>query len=186
MQPDITVFFGMIATGKSFLAEAWASRQGAAYYNSDRVRKELAGLSVTERRPDGVDQGIYTPEFSRRTYDALLDRAAAAIADGRPVVLDASYQSAAERAHVLELGRRLGVPVRFVYCTCPEAVIRRRLELRAADPAAVSDGRWEIYLAQKERFEPPDELAPESLVVLDTDADRDTLLARLADQLQHR
>jgi len=38
------VFFGMVATGKSYLAKAWAERLGGLYLNSDVVRKELAGL----------------------------------------------------------------------------------------------------------------------------------------------
>ncbi|HHK60488.1 MAG TPA: hypothetical protein ENJ73_02010 [Desulfobacterales bacterium] len=183
MPPELTVFFGMIAAGKSLLAEAWAARSGAEYWNSDRVRKELAGLAATERCANGVDQGIYTPEFSRRTYDALLDRAAAALTSGRSVVLDASYQSVAERRSLQDLARRLGVRLRFVLCFCSEAETRRRLALRAADPAAVSDGRWEIYLAQKERFEPPDELPADMLVVLDTEDEPSRLLDRLAQLL---
>ena len=47
----LAVFFGMTASGKSTLALAWAKRCQAPYYNTDRVRKELAGLQPTERRP---------------------------------------------------------------------------------------------------------------------------------------
>ncbi len=180
MPAEITVFFGMIAAGKSLLAEAWAARCGAEYWNSDRLRKELAGVAATARCAEGVDQGIYTPAFSRRTYDALLDRAAAALAAGRSVVLDASYQSAAERRRVVALARRMGARLRFVLCACSEDETRRRLAMRAADPGAVSDGRWEIYLAQKRRFEPPDELPAGMLVTLDTGDQPSRLLDRLA------
>jgi len=184
MPPEIHVFFGLIATGKSYLAEQWAAQQGIAWYNSDRLRMELAGLAAAERRPAGLNQGIYTREFSRKTYDALLERAEKEISGGRSVVLDASYQAAAERARVVELARRLGVGVRFVLCTCDEDVVRQRLAMRARDPEAVSDGRWEIYQAQKDRFEPPDELDPQTLIVLDTDDTPDNLLVRLAASLR--
>ena len=45
----ILVFFGMTASGKSTLAQACADRYGAPYYNTDRIRKELAGLEARNR-----------------------------------------------------------------------------------------------------------------------------------------
>lgn len=182
--PAIYVFFGLIATGKSTLAQAWAERHGLAYCNSDVVRKELAGLAPNASQKEGVDQGIYTREFSRKTYDALLDRAAAAIGQGRGVILDASYQNREERGKVVALAKRLAVPVRFVLCDCSDVVKKTRLALRAQDPTAVSDGRWEIYLQQKERFEAPVELAPDQLVTLDTDLSISAGLDKLDHLLQ--
>ncbi|MEW6500909.1 MAG: AAA family ATPase [Thermodesulfobacteriota bacterium] len=175
----IYVFFGLIASGKSTLAQAWAERHGLAYANSDVVRKELAGLAATASRKEGVDQGIYTREFSRRTYDALLARAEEAIGQGRGVILDASYQNREERDKVRKLATRLAVPVRFVLCECDDSVKKSRLALRAQDPNAVSDGRWEIYLQQKARFEAPTELATDQFVILDTDQPIEQAMTRL-------
>jgi len=182
-RPRLYVFGGLIATGKSTLAAAWAARLGIAHYNSDVVRKELAGLASTASRKEGADQGIYTPEFTRKTYDTLLERAAAELEQGRSVVLDASYLDRQERRLVLELARRLGVECRFIFCDCADQVKKERLKLRARDPQAVSDGRWEIYLRQKEKFQPPAELAPEQLLAIDTDQAIPTLLATLARRL---
>jgi len=64
MKPKIYVFFGMIASGKSFLARSFAQNRNYACYNTDRVRKELAGLDPVTNCPDGFNQGIYTQEFS--------------------------------------------------------------------------------------------------------------------------
>ncbi|HSH12939.1 MAG TPA: ATP-binding protein, partial [Desulfurivibrionaceae bacterium] len=141
---EVWVFFGLIASGKSYLAEAWAARHGFCHLNSDRIRKELAGAASVSGRGAPPDQGIYTPEFSRRTYDEMLTRAGAALAAGQPVLLDASYQSRAERDRVRAWAAGLPVQVHFVQCICPEEEVKRRLSLRAADPHACSDGRWEI------------------------------------------
>ena len=54
----VVVFFGMTASGKSTLGEAYAAAFRAAFHNTDRVRKKLAGLEPTDRRPDQVAQGI--------------------------------------------------------------------------------------------------------------------------------
>lgn len=147
-----------------------------AYYNSDRVRKEIASIHVENARRERFNKGIYTPEFTEMTYDALLDRAEAELARGESVVLDASYQSKKERGRVRELVNRVGEEALFVLCTCPEQEMKRRMEIRAKDPKAVSDGRWEVYLKQKTRFEAPDELASDELIILSTDAQIENLL----------
>ena len=88
-EPMIYIFFGLIASGKSFLAERFAAERGLPYFNSDRVRKELAGIAATDRRPAGMGEGIYTPELSAKTYQALLDRAEEALQQGAAgVILD--------------------------------------------------------------------------------------------------
>jgi hypothetical protein len=177
--PEVWVFFGLIASGKSYLAEAWAVRHGFAHLNSDRIRKELAGPAALSGRGAPPNQGIYTPEFSRRTYDELLQRAAAPLAAGQSVLLDASYQSRAERDLVRNWAAGLSAQVYFVQCICPEEEVKRRLGLRAADPDAASDGRWEILQVQKSRFECPDELAGAQLVTLTTDRPVGVLMAEL-------
>jgi predicted kinase len=173
---SIYVFFGLIATGKSFLGSAWAKRHDFAYLNSDRVRKELAGLAVTASSKVGLNKGIYSAEFSRRTYDELLSRAERQCAAARSVVIDASYQKRAERDRVRRLAERLGAGLFFILCQCPEEEILRRLEIRSRDPEAVSDGRPEIYLAQKERFEYPEEMDESQLITLSTVTDPEGLL----------
>ncbi len=176
----VLVFFGMIATGKSYLAAAWARHHGCAYYNSDRVRKELAGLVPESRQTAAVDQGIYSREFSRRTYGQLLILAERDL-DANPgacVVLDGSYQARGERQRVQEslAGK---ARVLFVHCICPEEVMRERMEQRQQDPQAVSDGRWEVYLQQKARFELPSELRADQLLTIDTNQALDALLILL-------
>ncbi len=176
---DLFIFFGLIASGKSTLAEAWANNIGASYYNSDRVRKELADMQATAQR-EPYNTGIYTPEFSRRTYDRLLILAEADLTSGKTVVLDGSYQARHERDLVRELSQRRAKIYKFVLCSCSGTVTKERLDIRANDPEAVSDGRWEIYLQQKEHFTFPDELGTEELINLSTEAPVDELIDRLS------
>ena len=177
-QPVIYVFFGLIATGKSSLAIAWAKRLALAYYNSDLLRKKLAG-------PDsaGADQpfkeGIYSAAFTRKTYNCLLAKAAAELSHGRSVVLDASFCGRQDRESVRDLAKKYGAKARFVLCSCPESELKKRMQKRKLDPDAVSDGRWEIYLRQKEVFVKPAELEPLELTAINT-------MAALPEQLLDR
>jgi predicted kinase len=180
-QPMIYIFFGLIASGKSFLAERFAVERGLPYFNSDRVRKELAGIAATDRRPAGMNQGIYSPELTAKTYQALLDRAEEALTTGAAgVILDGSYSIAAGRSEVRRLAERLGARPLFILCSCSEAETKRRLEIRAKDPNAVSDGRWEIFVRQRETFVQPDELPPGMLLRLDTEAKVEELLQSIS------
>ncbi|MCI5227231.1 MAG: hypothetical protein D3918_11410 [Candidatus Electrothrix sp. AX2] len=185
-QPTLYVFFGLIASGKSTLAELFAQNQGVPYYNTDRVRKELAGIAANEHRADGMDgmdsmgQGIYTPEWSERTYQTMLDRAAQDCNQGaKGAVLDGSYSKVVDRHNVSELAVSLDAKIHFFLCSCSEQETQRRLAQRAKDPNAVSDGRWEIFIQQREQFEQPDELSPHQITRIDTEAEPEKLLQEL-------
>jgi len=179
----VTVFFGMTASGKSTLGMAWADRCQAAYYNTDRVRKELAGLQVADKRPDEVGQGIYSAAFTEKTYLAMLDHVRADFARGqRQVVLDGSYSRREDRDRVRSVADELGARCVFFFCTCPEDEVRRRLEIRSRDPQAVSDGRWEIYLHQRQTFEMPDAANENDYIRLNTDQPIEAMLTWLSAQ----
>lgn len=181
------VFFGVIASGKSTLAGEFARRQGLPYYNTDRVRKRLAGIEPSRRTAEAFAEGLYSPEMTRQTYQAMLDRVAEDISGGEDgAVLDGSYSSRLERKRVVDLAEELDTGYLFVQCICREEEIRRRLVERSRDPKAVSDGRWEIYLTQKEKFEPPDELEPDHLLKLDTEKPPAVLQVELETALTER
>jgi predicted kinase len=182
--PVLYVFFGMIAAGKSTLAQAWARHRHLRYYNSDRLRKELANIAATESRRETIDAGIYTRDFSQKTYGALLQKASDLLKKGDSVILDASYQYGRDRQDAKTLALNLHSRIYFILCRCSEEEMRRRMTQRARDPANVSDGRWEIYQQQKKRFERPEELAASELVVIDTQAPLEELLEELDEKLQ--
>jgi hypothetical protein len=47
-------------------------------------------------------------------------------------------------------------------------VIKERQERRAREPWTASEGRWDVYLAQKQAFEPPNDLPATQRLRLDT------------------
>jgi len=184
--PEVFVFFGMIATGKSTIAQAWSWKEQLRCYNSDWVRKELAGVDPSSTHHESMERGIYTKEFSTKTYTTLLERAADRLRQGDSVVLDASYQYARDRQDIRNLASRLGCRVYFILCQCAEAKMKHRMDLRSLDPTAVSDGRWEVYLQQKKRFEPPEELPDTELIILNTAGSAEDILADLQEKMTEK
>lgn len=175
---NLYVFFGKIACGKSFLAEKWAGHNDCPYLNSDVIRKELVGIKSNSRQKEALNAGIYSPEHSRKTYDELLRRAKDVIAVGQDCAIDASFMSPAERQRVVGLFSKSSI-IWFILCECSEDVVKQRLQIRSLDENAVSDGRWEIYKQQTERFKAPDDIDPRYLIRIDTNKDIGLLVTEL-------
>jgi hypothetical protein len=176
--PSVVAVGGVIASGKSTVADALAAELGAPVVEADRTRKHLLGVAPTQRVYDGAWQGAYDPAFTERAYAEVLRRAAVVLDSGRPVVLDASFRTAAMRRAARELARARGVPFVFVECRAPREVCRARLAQRAREEG-VSDGRLEVFDAFVARWEPVTELPAGEHVVIDTTAPLEVNLAAL-------
>lgn len=178
---SILVFFGMTASGKSYLSTAWAKKYGCLRLNTDVVRKECIAWAEDKNTAGmGIERGIYSPEYTFRTYAKMLTKAEEAMDDFSVpcVVLDGSYQQTSERRRLLEHfhGR---ASISFIFCSCSETVTRVRLALRLQDSTAVSDGNLQIYLHQLRKFEKPTEIPTKQLLELDTDAPLEYLIGCL-------
>ncbi len=171
----IVVVFGLMGTGKTTLARALGEARGWPVIHSDAVRKCLAGLDPNTPMPLAYGKGIYSPEFSIRTYEEMRRLVREQVAAGRGAVLDGSYSKAAERHKVRQLGEELGVPVVFLWCRCPQEVTLERMAKRSRDPGSISDGRAELAGRQAEAFDPPDE-DDRRIMAVDTDRPIEAIL----------
>jgi len=151
--PALIITCGLMGTGKSHLAASLGKRLGIEPIRSDNVRKIIHGVSPGEHRLDNYGQGIYTPSATEQTYQALLDAADRSLVRGESVILDAAFTRAGDRLRALDLAVKHGARFRLIHCTAPDEVIRHRLELRSREKNEPSDGRWEIFPAQKAGFE---------------------------------
>jgi aminoglycoside phosphotransferase family enzyme/predicted kinase len=167
LQPSLILMCGLPATGKSFAARAIAQPCDAVVLRSDVVRKALAGAAPQTRGADQIESGMYSARFTQRTYSALSASAAEHLRNGKSVVIDATFQTAALRRPFFEAAAELGVPCILVELTCPEDVIRQRMVARTHDATEVSDADWRVYQHAKSRFESPTEIPATQRVQLD-------------------
>jgi predicted kinase len=172
----LVVIFGLMGVGKSTVAKALGEARGWPVIHSDVLRKALAGLAPTTPARFEFGHGIYSEDFSRKTYTEMRRRAEELLDGGAArVILDASFKSAGERARVRELAREKEARAAFVFCYCPKEVVRERLQQRADSSSAISDGRPELLDLQMEDFEPLTE-ADQPLLRLDTGGDLEKVL----------
>lgn len=180
-QKTVLVFFGLIGSGKSYVASSWAEHNGCLYLNTDVVRKQLVGLDPQSRRAEKAYAGLYSSVWTQKTYATMARRALETLPDPRVacIVLDGSYRQRCERDKLIDEFAQ-SARLAFIYCHCREETTKQRLALRARDPAAVSDGRWEIFVKQRELFDYPDDLDGKLLLDLDTEASLVALHRKIA------
>ena len=175
--PQLVAVGGVIASGKSTVAETLAAELSAPIVDADRTRKHMLGVRETEAVHHDSWTGAYDPAFTEEVYDEVFRRAEVVLQSGRPVVVDASFRSRALRERARAAAERRGVAFRFVECRADHEVCRARLRERARS-RSVSDGRVEIFDAFVAKWEPVEELPPHDHLVLDT-------TRPIADNLEH-
>lgn len=180
--PSVVAVGGIIASGKSTVADRIGAALSAPVVEADRTRKSMLGVAATAPVHESAWHGAYDPAFTDRVYDEMIRRAAVVLESGRPVILDASFRSKPMRAAARALADRFHVPFRFVECVADPAVCRRRLKERELT-GGVSDGRLEIFDDFCTRREAVVELPPTEHIRIDTTRPIEENLAPLRTRL---
>jgi uncharacterized protein len=164
-KPVLIMVGGLMGTGKSAVALALQQELGWTLLSSDTQRKQLAQLDPSQPQADAFGQGLYRPEWTARTYDALRAEASTTLAHGRSVLLDASFMHRTDRQTIASVAKAHGADSFFVECVCPPETALQRLAQRwnrrtetkhqpSNAPSSASDGRPELYNAQHALWEP--------------------------------
>ncbi|MEX0922598.1 MAG: AAA family ATPase [Rhodovibrionaceae bacterium] len=131
--PRLIAVGGLSGSGKSTLAGALAPEIGAApgalHLRSDLLRKQLAGVSDSERLPASA----YSQASSDEVYAELRRRAGAALAAGHSVILDAVHAKPEERAAAEAVAREAGAAFTGIWLEAPRQTLLDRVEARRGD-----------------------------------------------------
>ncbi|QJW98834.1 bifunctional aminoglycoside phosphotransferase/ATP-binding protein [Frigoriglobus tundricola] len=148
-RPALVLVAGLPGTGKSTLARGLAERGHLALVRSDVVRKELAGVA-----PDAPGEGLYTPEWTARTYAECLRRAEAVATDGGRVIVDANFPDENRRRDFLNAAERLAVPAVLLWCRADPGVAKRRITARRSDASDATVAVHDTVAARWQDFDP--------------------------------
>jgi aminoglycoside phosphotransferase family enzyme/predicted kinase len=178
-RPALVLIGGLPGSGKSTLARGLAERGGFTVIRSDVVRKELADLEPNTSGRDELDQGIYTPEMTSRTYAECLRRAEELLFGGARVIVDANFGSDDQRQLFLDAAARWCVPAHFFVCRVAPSVARRRIAARSGD---ASDADVAIYEKLAARWQEPS--TSTAFQEVDTDAAPEEVLEQTVEELR--
>jgi aminoglycoside phosphotransferase family enzyme/predicted kinase len=164
-RPMLVLVGGLPGTGKSTLARELATRSHFVVLRSDEIRKQLAGVSPLRPQSTEFQHGIYTEEWSQRTYLEMQRRADVLLFEGRRVLIDAAFHDEAKRQSFVELAKRWCVPMLWLECRAEPQVVQKRLANRRGDP---SDADWAVYQKMAALWSPPTEITQPYLRIVDT------------------
>jgi aminoglycoside phosphotransferase family enzyme/predicted kinase len=148
-RPLLVSIGGLSGTGKSMLARLLGARLGADPIRSDEVRKEIHG-----GMPPAV---LYSADATRRTYEAVADRARLLLAHGGTAIADATFSLAWQRKLARDAALAAGAEWVHIECRVPPAVAAERMRRRAEEGKDVSDATEAIQERQREAYDPPAE-----------------------------
>ena len=178
----LIVMSGMTASGKSTIAGRLGELLAGTILSSDIVRKQLAGLPPEEHAYVPFGQGIYSLDWTARTYSELLRQAAPVLADGGCAILDAAFLSASERTRAIATAKQASARVVLVECVAPREALLERLARRQSG-GTVSDGRPEILEGQFANREPVVEFPASDHFTVDATRDLESIMEETWAQL---
>lgn len=169
--PVLMLTHGVSGTGKTTVGQSILEAIGAIRLRSDVERKRLAGVPFTRDAGESYQEGLYSEDMTRRTYETLETKAETVLQAGFPVIVDASFLRATDRDQFRSLGERLEVPFRILNVTCGEEELRKRLQRRQEDETAVSDAGVDVLENQLELKDPLTSQERTRAITIRTDGD---------------
>lgn len=153
-RPALLITHGLSGSGKSRLTQQLLEASGAIRLRSDVERKRLAGLDPLARSDSAPGAGLYSAEFTRRTFDRLAGLARQILSAGYMVIVDATFIRHAERDRFRHLAKTLGVPFRILHCEADIETLRRRVSQRHSEGRDASEAGRSVLELQLKNQQP--------------------------------
>ena len=180
LRPRLVLFTGIMGSGKTRQSTEFARRTEVRVLHSDEVRKQLAGLDPDEEHKVPFGEGIYSSEWTTRTYEALVSEARKELSFGNSIVLDASWSTAQLRSRAREVAAEHEALLAIVECSASEETLRARL---SKPKRRVTDGRIELLEDQRAAYEPPGDGEADIVIRIDTSGSFEAAASRVLEAL---
>ncbi len=141
----LTIIGGGPGTGKSTLANALADRVGAVVISTDQVRRAMLKSGKIDGAAGVLNTGLYSGRNVAAVYREALHEARTLLANGRSVIVDASWLDAHHRSQARRVAVQTHSKTLEVMCDTATATAARRVAARSA--ASTSDATPEITVA---------------------------------------
>lgn len=166
--PELIITRGLSASGKTTETQPLLELLPAIRIRSDVERKRLFGILSGENAGSNINQGIYKPAATKKTYARLIELAGLVIDAGYTVIIDAANLSHDQRSLFQNLASQKQVPYIILEFTASPATLRTRIMERKND---VSDADLTVLEQQLDRWQPLSEDEHAYAITIDTEVE---------------
>lgn len=182
-RPQLLLMAGYSATGKSTLSHELLQQMGCIRIRSDRERKRLFGQG--EGASQAVNNGIYQPEYTQKTYHQLLELCHEILQAGFSVIVDATFLRAKQRNPFQQLALTLSCDYRVLWLDASKKTLLQRLEQRSQQQGNISDANAAVIHRQLTQAEMPSKSEPSVLIDTEKKVEIDELIDTLMNSGKH-
>jgi aminoglycoside phosphotransferase family enzyme/predicted kinase len=150
-RPTMLLLGGGPGTGKSTLADAIGGALGWPTVDADTLRKDLRGVDHDDHRVE-LHPDLYSPATTDETYRRLIERAAAVLASGESVIVDATWARAAHRSQARRAAIESGARLVEIDCQLDHGTTVARLAARQLHGLDVSDATASLATAPRDHW----------------------------------
>lgn len=162
---------GLSGSGKTTLTQPLLEQLPAIRIRSDVERKRLAGMQANERASAQPGEGIYTSQYSEKTYNYLLELATQIIDAGYNVIVDATFLQKSQREMFQQLAEVKNIAFHILNFSARTEILQQRIKQRSGD---ASDADLEVLQKQLDSVE--EFTADEKSFVIDIDTETQTAI----------
>jgi aminoglycoside phosphotransferase family enzyme/gluconate kinase len=148
-QPILMITFGLSGSGKSTIARQLCEDCGMIQIRSDVERKRMSGLRAADNSRSALDEGLYSPDQTEKTYQRLAELADAALQAGYPVIADATFLQRGYRDLFRRLAQQRGVPFKILHCVASDDELERRIRARQVEGGDASEADLAVLVSQR-------------------------------------
>ncbi|GKT12273.1 MAG: hypothetical protein ISEC1_P1250 [Thiomicrorhabdus sp.] len=162
--PKLILLQGVSGSGKSHFANQLLTHLDAIIISSDRVRKQLYGITPLHRVSDAEKLILYSPQMNKKVYAKLLSEADKMLQLGFNVIVDATFLQCKHRnkfhrlceSGSIEQGRSdLNASSHVIYIETPTELAELSIKQRMQKDNNPSDADTSIMLKQLTNLEVP-------------------------------
>ena len=168
-KPALIITHGLSGSGKSTIARKLQQFMFSIHLRSDVERKRLYKLQAADKTDSAIDQGIYSKEASRKTYDKLLMLSDSIISNHWNVIVDATFLQQQDRNRFRELAIQRNATFIILDCVATQTSLEQRIISRATEPGNVSEATLSVLHNQLSADQPVADYEQKYCIKLDTD-----------------
>lgn len=173
----LIITFGLTGCGKSFISKILKKKlKNSILIRSDKIRKEIFGISPYKKIIVPYGKGIYSKKVSEKVYKKMMEIADDFLKNNKNVIIDASFLKSKWRKKAKRIALKNNAKFFIIAPFTSERKIKERFLKRKRD---VSNGRWEIYLKQKENYDEIDEDEKKYTIFIDNNKSKGEILKEI-------